>query len=310
MNSNGQGIDKDKRILDYGHVICYEEMQECLDILSMRYDNMNVTSIGLTVLGRSIPMVTLGSGKKEILYVGCIHGSDYVVCPLLLHFINEYCELRKNNRRIYNLNLRSMEETRTIHIIPMLNPDGVSYSTKGINEDNPLRQRIYQMSDGGDFSGWRANARGVDLDRNFNVDYVEYKRQEGAKSSGAPCGYAGVHPESEPESSAVSGYLRYNDKIKLLLNFRCSQDSVSYIDDDVIPRNKSIAQSISRISGKPLVEANPEDVRGSLAGWCGKVLGIPSYTISCGGGNSNNSAEYFQKYAGIRELLFTAPVLT
>ncbi len=309
MNSNGQGIDKDKRILDYERVICYEDMQEYLDILSMRYDNMNITSIGLTVLGKSIPMITFGNGKKEILYIGCINGCDYTAASLLLHFVNEYCELRKNSRRIYNLNLRSMEETRTLHIIPMFNPDGVSYSVNGISEDNPLRTRLYSMNNSSDFSSWCANARGVDLDRNFNVEYIEYKKQEGSRSGGAPKGFSGVHPESEPESGAFAGYMRYNDKIKLVLNISCGNDSVSYIEDDVIQRSKSIAQSLSRISGKPLVEATPDSIRGSLIGWCGKVLGIPSYKITCGNGEPGNT-EYFQKYAGIREMLFSAPVLT
>lgn len=314
MNSNSNGIDKDKRILDYDRVICYDDMQEYLDILSLRYNTLSITSIGLTVLGKSIPMITFGKGKKEILYIGCINGCDYIAGSLMLRFINEYCELKKSNRRIYNLSLHSMEETRTIHIIPMLNPDGVNYSAKGVREDNPLKARLYQMNRGDDFSLWCANARGVDLDRNFNVDYIDYKKQEGSKSGGAPSGFAGVNPESEPESAAFAGYMRYNDKLKLVLSFKCGHDSVSYIEDEGIPRSRSIAQSLSRISSKPLVESSRDDIRGSLIGWCGKVLNIPSYTITCGdnstAGNSGVGAEYFQKYAGIRELLFTAPVLT
>ncbi len=311
MNTNRQGIDKDKRILDYERITCCEEMMECLDILSLRYDNINVSSIGQTVLGKSIPMISFGSGKKELLYVGCISGADYITCSLILRFINEYCETRKNNRRIYNLNLKSLEATRTIHILPILNPDGVSYVTEGIAEDNPLHPRIMAMNGGGDISRWAANARGVDLGRNFNYDYIEYNKQDGAKTCGAPSGYAGVHPESEPETSALSGYLRYNDKIRLLLSLECGPESVAYIEDEAIPRGKSIGQSLSRISGKPLVEIRSEEARGSLVGWCSSVLGIPSYTVYCGEqGAGPDNAGYFQKYAGIRELLFTAPVLT
>ncbi|MGI6167347.1 MAG: M14 family zinc carboxypeptidase [Eubacteriales bacterium] len=306
MNSSGSGIDKDKRILDYERAICPEELREYLDILTERY-SIKVTSIGLTVLGRSIPMISLGSGKKEILYIGCIHGCDYITASMLLRFINEYCELRKNNRRIYNLSLSSLEQTRTLHIIPMLNLDGVSYTVKGIGEDNPLAARLLAMNGSEDFSRWRANARGVDLERNFGVGYAEYKKCSSNRDGGAPRDYAGLHPESEPESSALCGYIKYNDKTRLVLNFRCGADCVSYIGGSQIPRNRSIAQSLSRISSKPLCEAPADKVMGSLAGWCSLVMNVPAYNIFCGA--DDNGTDWFLKYAGIRELLFTAPLL-
>jgi g-D-glutamyl-meso-diaminopimelate peptidase len=306
MNSSSPGIDKDKRILDYQRAVGFEELREYLDILTDRY-GLNVTSIGVTVLGKSIPMITLGSGKKEILYVGCIHGCDNIIASMLLRFINEYCELRKTNRRIYNLSLSSLEQTRTIHIIPMLNPDGASYAAGGVAEDNPLHSRLIAMNGSEDFSRWRANARGVDLERNFSVDYVEYKKRIPHKDGGAPRDCAGLHPESEPESSALSGYIKYNEKIKLVLNFRCGADSVSYVGTGGIPRNRSISQSLSRISSKPLCEAPAGEVMGSLAGWCAVVMNIPAYNIFCGA--EKNNTDCFMKYAGVRELLFTAPLL-
>lgn len=311
MNSNAQGIDRDKRILDYEYIVSYDDMEMCLGILADRYRNMRITPLGTTVLGRSIPVISLGNGKKEVVYIGCIHGFNYSICSIMLRYINEYCELRKNQRRIYNLNLQSMEETRTIHIIPMLNPDGVSYVLDGIAENNPIRQRLIGMNGGrSDFTRWGANARGVDLNRNFGYDYAEQKRREELRG-GAPLGYSGMNPESEPESGAFCNYVRYKEETRLVLNFTSGRDAVSYIEDESIPRSKSIGQSLARISGKPLTRCGTEEIRGSLVGWCGRIMGIPSYNIYCGGDSGDTAASNgcFKQYAGVRELLFTAPVL-
>lgn len=308
MNSKGQGIDREKRILDYDESMGYDGMEEILGILSERYGGMRMTALGSSVLGRSIPMISLGNGKKEILYIGCARGRDYPVASLLLRFINEYCELRRTNRRIYNLSLAGMEETRTIHIIPMLNPDGVYYATEGYGEDNPLRGRLPAMRGKEDFSGWAANGRGVDLERNFNFDFLAHRRSEGAGGAGSPSGYGGIHPESEPESAALCNYLRFNDKIKLCLSFRMGCECVLWVEDDELPRSRSVGQSISRICGKPLSRCGAEELRGSLIGWCGRGMGIPSYAVACGGPEDEGGG-CFRKYAGVRELFFTAPVL-
>ena len=129
MNSSSPGIDKDKGFLTISARSVLRNF-EYLDILTDRY-GLNVTSIGVTVLGKSIPMITLGSGKKEILYVGCrIHGCDNIIASMLLRTLYKRILRAAQNQPpcIYNLSLSSLEQTRTIHIIPMLNPDGASYA--------------------------------------------------------------------------------------------------------------------------------------------------------------------------------------
>jgi g-D-glutamyl-meso-diaminopimelate peptidase len=67
----------------------------------------------------------------------------------------------------------------TLSVIPMLNPDGVEYQIHGVEENNPLRERLLEMNDGSeDFSAWQANARGVDLNHNYDAGFAEYKQLE------------------------------------------------------------------------------------------------------------------------------------
>ena len=97
----------------------YTYMVECLNELCSRYANINVTSIGTSILGKSIPMICMGKGPKKTIYVGAIHGTDSLCASLLLRFINEYCEIRVNRRKIFNLNTIHIDESRAICIIPM-----------------------------------------------------------------------------------------------------------------------------------------------------------------------------------------------
>lgn len=295
MYNNRKNIKCEKRILDFDETMDYADMMRCLDILCDRYDgDISVISIGKSIFGREIPMICLGKGKKEILYVGAARGTDILCTSLLLRFINEYCEIRKSNRRIYNLNLRQLEENRTVCVIPMLNPDGVDYVVNGVNKDNPFYSRLLSYNHGNnDFSMWEANGRGVDLCNNFATD--------------SNIGFESM-PESEPESGALGGIMRFNPNIKLLLEFRHGCGRIVYTSMSRVERERSIAQYMGRISGFAIGEADLEQCSGSLMAFGSEVQGIPSYTVFCGETNSGGAHNFFKTYVGTRELMFVAPI--
>lgn len=58
-----------------------------------------------------------------------------------------------------------------IHYVPSCNPDGTAISQKGFNaiRNKSLRNGLRRM--GGSSSKWKANARGVDLNRNWKVAF-------------------------------------------------------------------------------------------------------------------------------------------
>lgn len=100
-----------------------------------------------------------------------------------------------------------------VHIVPMLNPDGVTISqfgAKGLK--NPqLRKNVSVMyknavaygytdhTEARYYERWKANAHGVDINHNFNGKWgmaEEYK-------CASAWGYKGKTPESEAESRAI-----------------------------------------------------------------------------------------------------------
>ena len=282
-----------KKILDFGHVMDYTYMIECLNELCLRYDNINVISIGTSILGKSIPMICIGQGPIKIIYVGAIRGTDSLCTSLLLRFINEYCEIRLNGRTIFNLSTKHIDKSRTICIIPMLNPDGVDYAIKGINRSNPFYDRLIKINGGNDdFSAWTFNARGVDIDENFSCN---------------DCYKALSIPESEPECSALSGIIRFNkNNIRLIAQLQCGEEKLIYMPSQGPNGYQKLARVLGRVYRAPSCTQQYDLYTGSLINFASQIQGIPAYTLLCKKQRVNQT-NIFQTYAEVRETLFTAP---
>ena len=165
------------RILSYSKPLDYSELISSIELFASRYSTLGISYLGESILGKKIPLLTIGSGKKEILYIGAHHGMEWITSVLLLRFVNEFCELLQEKKSIYRTSLQVLCEQYTFFILPMLNPDGVEYQIHGVDEDNPLRERLIHMNkDSTDFSNWQANARGVDLNHNYNAGFEKYKK--------------------------------------------------------------------------------------------------------------------------------------
>jgi len=54
----------------------YDTLTEDLAALADRYSFLTVSSIGKSLVGRTLPLVTVGKGKKGVLYVGTHHGME------------------------------------------------------------------------------------------------------------------------------------------------------------------------------------------------------------------------------------------
>ena len=70
-----------------------------------------------------------------------------------------------------------MQESRGLIIVPMLNPDGVEIAQHGARGCLHLAKRIYDLCDG-HFERWQANARGVDLNHNFDAGWEKLRQME------------------------------------------------------------------------------------------------------------------------------------
>lgn len=98
-----------------------------LDTLKELYPFLEITSVGNSVLGKELPVVKIGNGSKKVFYSASIHANEWITSPVLMKFLADYCYSYVNNLNIYGYNARRIFNYCTIYIMPMINPDGVSF---------------------------------------------------------------------------------------------------------------------------------------------------------------------------------------
>ena len=307
-------MQDEPRILPMEITMDSSKLAETVRILAERYPFLTVAGLGKSILGKEIPILTLGCGKKKAIYVGAHHGMEWITSNLLLRFVNEFCELYQANCTVYHRALKSIWEYYSIHIIPMLNPDGVDYALHGVDPGNPLYHRVIGMNGGSDdFSHWQANARGVDLNHNYDSGFASYKQLEIKENipCGAPTRFCGQEPESEPEVRALCNYIRFHEPIKLVLTLHTQGEELYWKS-----RGKTVAGSefpvrkFASLCGYSVSEAEGLASFGGLTDWCIEKCQIPAVTVECGKGvNPLPISDFFPIYARLRQALFVAPTL-
>lgn len=140
-------------------------------------------------------------------------------------------------------------------IIPLVNPDGAVIS-----------QNFLPM--------WKANARGVDLNVNFDADWGTGRlntRVRGAQNC------IGDRPFSESESAALADFTK---KIKPYVTFSFHTKGEEIYWQFAGGGDENGARILASATGYTV-----KKIFGSAGGykdWCIQKLGIPSYTIECG----------------------------
>lgn len=292
-----------------------EELISELSNLSVKNDILKLSYIGESILSKRIPLITLGeeTAKKSVLYVSTHHASENVCTSVLLRFIREYLMAYSELKQACQINLRYLYKMRKIYIVPMLNPDGVEYRLRGISNENPIRERVIAYNGGEDFTKWNANARGVDLNHNYDAYFDEYKKFEIENCiTAGKTKYSGEYAESEPETRALASFIRFfSNEIEGILTLHSQGEEIYYKSNGKCPkRAEALSRHIARMTGYKLSEATGPSALGGLTDWFIKEYDKPSFTIECGKGeNPLDISEALSIYARMRELLFTFPIL-
>lgn len=220
--------------------------------------------IGKSLFNRNIYAVKIGTGEPVGIAQYAIHGREFITAKLALE---HYATGVKKG---------------SFWLIPLSNPDGCLLSQVGLSSIKRERDKKRLLSLNGeseDFSLWKANGRGVDLNVNFPAEWgkgVKNSRIAGAEN------YIGEKPFSEPETQALK---QFTQKIRpaYTVSYHTKGEEIYWYFHQSIrtcPRDKSLALAISRSTGYPLAYA-----KGSVGGykdWCIQKLGIPSFTIEAG----------------------------
>ena len=269
---------------------------------------LTVTSLGRSLVGRSIPLIRLGNGEKSVLYVGSHHGMEWMTTMLLLKYLSEIITSYDKKGSILGCDTEELLKRRTVYVLPMLNPDGVELQINGCDPMNPLFDRLHRMS-GGNYEKWQANGRGVDLNHNYNAGFDEYKKLE--NELGITAGatkFSGSHPESEPETACLCSFIRTVEPSMLIALH--TQGSEIYYDYNgkCPPSSLSIAKRMERLSGYTVSRPDGTACYGGLKDWFISEFDRPAFTIECGKGeNPLPITDFDAVYSVIRGILHLGP---
>lgn len=195
----------------------YAELTEALNTLSRNNpDIVHMGSVAKTSEGKDIWALRITSDinnadtKPAAIFMGGHHAREHlsVEMPLMFaqYLVDQY---RAGNQKIV-----SLINSRDIHIIPVVNPDGMEYDIKD-----------------GSYKMWRKNrfrnangTFGVDLNRNYGYQWGT----GGSSSDPNSDTYKGTAPFSEVESTAIKNYVEAHNNITILLTIHSFSKLILY----------------------------------------------------------------------------------
>lgn len=268
-------------------------------------------SIGKTVLGRKIPVLVMGNPVGSTLFVGATHGSEWMTSLVLLRFFDELCEAFEHGEKFGGINVGSAVKKRGIAIVPVLNPDGVEISLRGKKGALTSEKQVERLAKG-DFEHWNANAKGVDINHNFDAGWNilrTMEREEGIFGPG-PTKYGGPRAFSEPETRAASGFCSTFD-IKRLYSFHSQGEEIYWYYGPKTPMiSRDMAKEFADACGYKVAVPKGTAAHGGLKDWYIEKFGRPGFTVEIGKGKNPLPMEDFDEiYEKLKPALIKALVM-
>ena len=261
---------------------------------------------GVSALGQPLWAMRVGNpeARTRVLAQAGIHGREWINVQVLMAQMEDYL-----SQEMY----APLLERACFLFVPMSNPDGVRIAQEGaawIEEeaDRALVERLISES-GRDHALWKANGRGVDLNRNFDARWEDSRVLEGIEGP-AYAHYVGPAPESEPETQAL---LKLTEDFAptVTLSYHSRGEAIYWYffqEGEALSRDARLAGRFLDLTGYAGLRLGDDLVVGSFGGYkdyCVETLGIPAFTIETGAGawGIPVPCEYFSKiYAQCKNL--------
>ena len=258
--------------------------------LLLRYPFVRKERIGYSLLGRELCAYSVGKGSALIAAV--FHACERVTGAILMRWLFEKAAAFKRG------------DPCSFTAVPLMNPDGAEIALYGYRAAERYGGLVRRLSKG-DTSHWQSNARGVDLNHNFNAGFVALRENEiknGFICRG-PTRFCGGAPETEPETRALCDFCRRRD-------FSCavalhSQGREIYCDfDHSAPEGIPIAKRMSAVSGYRLSSPSGTAVGGGFKDWFCQQFRRPGFTVEIGKGTNPLPKETADtEYKRVRKIL-------
>ncbi|TDQ41690.1 M14 family metallopeptidase [Aureibacillus halotolerans] len=239
---------------------------------------ITLRTIGYSLAGTPLLEARIGQGKTVVHANAGFHAHEWITSYALLDFLERYA-MQMNT--IKETPWNKAYETYTLSVVPIVNPDGVDLIRFGpcvfpdykdiLGELNHFRT---------DYSGWKANLRGVDLNNQFPAGWeIEQKRKPLAP---APRDFPGYAPLSEPEAQAMH-LLACESSFATVLAFHTQGEVIYWGYQEAEPTEaKEMVERMQTFSGYRPVRTI--DSHAGYKDWFIDTYRKPGFTIELGKG--------------------------
>ncbi len=262
------------KIIDVSKRYTYSTLTADLTKLQKAYPSLIKTgTIGNSAAGRKIPYFKLGKGTKNVLVVASLHAREHITSKYIMLCAAEYCNAFMSESGKYgNYDMKALLMKYTVFIVPNANPDGLEIVANGKSPTVTIPKFSR--------SNYKANARGVDLNRNFPLGWSQLNN--GTKAP-ANAFYKGKTAGSEPETKALISLCK-KYRFDFVLSFHITGECVFWGDTYRTTYNdtyKTFAKKITNVTGfyLPPPTADSTSYGGGFENWFRHLYNKPGLCI-------------------------------
>ena len=281
--------------------------------LSQRYPSIRAENLIWSPYGRPIPVLTMGSGMRKVLFSAAHHANEWITTPVLLKFLEELAQAGEDGSLIGGRSAQKLLQQVTLVSVPMVNPDGVDLVTGAIGKETAQYVKAEDLAKnypGIPFpTGWKANLNGVDLNLQYPAGWQQaraIKFSKGFEKPG-PRDYVGSAPLTQREAFFLAQLTeRIVPDLTLALH---SQGQVIYwqFENYQVPGARELGEKMAAASGYELADT---PISSSFAGykdWFIKAFRRPGYTVEVGLGENPLPISQFEEiYKKVSSILLIA----
>jgi hypothetical protein len=268
---------------DLNFVYSYELMKQQIgELESVHRGLVQVEIIAQTPYQRDIFAIGIGHGPSCAVLSAAHHAREWMTSQLMMKMLQTYAKAYVSDDMVGGYSVRELLNQATIWFVPMVDVDGVELQQHGVTAfPESVRASLIQMNLGSeDFSAWKANAQGLDLNRQYDgawdgisVDAVTHPASKN---------YKGTRPYEATEVKALMAFLaKVNPPAEIAYH---SAGEVIFwgLELDLDDPRHLAGKELAALTGYELLPPLDAKHGGGLTDWWTHNLGKIGFTIEIG----------------------------
>ena len=301
--TNGNPMPEGDIVATDSALYTYDMVMRDIYFLKQRYPDLcEIIKLGTTADGRDIIDVAVGSktASKDVIIQYSMHAREYINTLLGMKQLEELLKGMQGGAEYNGIPYSTILQDVRLHIIPLMNPDGVTISQLGFDGINSetIRADLNKIwatdneAGRGDVnlaaytSIWKANALGVDLNRNYDTLWED--AGVGGTTEPSSARYPGPFAHSENETVALLA-LEEAVNCSAQIAYHSEGDLIFWnygVEGDLYAKDEQLAQVVAATTGYPLESTVTSNQSTSgCSDYFIRELGVPSITIETGTGD-------------------------